>query len=167
MTTPINNPDIRGEGKRVYYQSGEYDTTQSDAAILGDAGWIQLCQVEVNETNSRELEQTEDACSGDELGYTAGRTERGITITMNEFRLPNATVRSFDTLTDSVGIVAVLVLDSDLDDPGTRGRVMNTLVGQNDKTGPQKGVSTRSLEFKPAARTIFNSRRVYGTGVAP
>ena len=166
MTTPVNNPDIRGEGKRVYYQVGEYDTTQTEATILGDAAWIQLCQVEVNETNSRELEATEDACSGDEIGYTAGRRESGFTLTLNEFRLLNASVRAFDDFAEADGIVAFLVLDSDLADPGTRGRVMNGLIGQNDKNGPQKGVSTRSLEIKPAARTEFRSRRVYGADVA-
>lgn len=166
MTTPINNPDIRGEGKRVYYQVGEYDTTQTEATILADGNWIQLCQVEVNETNSRELEATEDACSGDEIGYTAGRRESGFTLTLNEFRLTNASVRAFDDLAENFGIVAFMVLDSDRDDPGTRGRVLNGLVGQNDKNGPQKGVATRSLEIKPAARTEFRSVRVYGSSVA-
>ena len=166
MTTPINNPDIRGEGKRVYYQVGEYDTTQDEATILADPAWIQLCQVEVNETNSRDLEATEDACSGDEMGYTAGRIERGFTVTLNEFRLLNSSVRTFDDLAESTGIIAVMVLDSDRDDAGTRGRVMNSLVGQNDKAGPQKGLGTRSLEFKPAARTTFRSVRVYGSAVA-
>jgi len=166
MVTPVNNPDIRGEGKRVYYQVGEYDTTQDDATILGDGNWVQLCQVEVNETNSRELEATEDACSGDEIGYTAGRRESGFTLTLNEFRLTNANVRAFDDFAENVGIVAFLVADSDRDDPGTRGRVLNGLIGQNDKNGPQKGVSTRSLEIKPAARTEFRSKRVYGPAVA-
>lgn len=166
MTTPVNNPDIRGEDKRVYYQTAEYDTTQADATILADAAWVQLCQVEVNETNTRELEATEDACSGDEIGYTAGRSERGFAVTLNEFRLTNASVRAFDALAESKNITAIMVLDSDRDDPGTRGRVMNCLIGQNDKTGPQKGVATRSIEFKPAARTTFRSRLVYGADVA-
>jgi len=166
MTTPVRNPDIRGEGKRVYYQVGEYDTTQAEATILADANWIQLCQVEVNETNSRELEATEDACSGDEIGYTAGRRESGFTLTLNEFRLTNASIREFDDFAENVGIVAFMVLDSDRDDPGTRGRVLNGLIGQNDKNGPQKGVATRSIEIKPAARTEFRSVRVYGSAVA-
>ena len=166
MVTPVNNPDIRGEGKRVYYQVGEYDTTQTEATILADANWIQLCQVEINETNSRELEATEDACSGDEIGYTAGRIDRGFTLSLNEFRLLNSSVRAFDDFAESVGIVAFMVLDSDLNDPGTRGRVLNGLIGQNDKNGPQKGAATRSLEIKPAARTEFRSARVYGSAVA-
>lgn len=164
---PVNsNPDKRGEGVRVFYQSGEYDTSQTDTAILGDSNWIQICQVEVNETNSRDLEATEDACSGDEIGYTAGRMDRGITLTLNEFRLLKTSVRAFETLVNSTGIIAVLVLDADIDDPDAVGGVMNALVGQNDKTSPQKGLKTRSLEFKPAARATHGYKRVYGSGVA-
>ena len=80
--------------------------------------------------------------------------------------MTNANVRAFDDFAENVGIVAFLVADSDRDDPGTRGRVLNGLIGQNDKNGPQKGVATRSLEIKPAARTEFRSKRVYGADVA-
>ena len=162
-----SNPDLRGEGTRIYYQEGEFDTTQADAAILTDAGWIQLCQVDVNETDARELEATEDACSGDDIGYTAGRIDRGITVNMNEFRLTKDNVRKFDTMAASKGIVAVLVCDADRDDSEVRGGVMNCLIGSNNKTSPQKGLRTRAVEFKPAARTAFRYKRVYGANVAP
>jgi len=163
---PNSNPDIRGEGVRLYYRlDGEYDTTQTDAAILGDAGWLQLCQVTVNTTRARDLEATEDACSADEIGYTAGRVTRSASATLNEFRLTSANVRAFDDLVGNTGIIPILTLTADIDDPAARGEIMNALVGQNDKTSPQKGLVTRSVEFKPAARTEFGPRDIYGADI--
>ena len=122
-------------------------------------------QVTVNTTGSRDLEATEDACSGDEIGYTAGRRSRGATVTLNEFRLTKENVRAFDNLVSSDGIIPVLILSADIDDPEARGEVWNGLTGQNDKTSPQKGLNTRSLEFKPAARTGFGPRDIYGADI--
>lgn len=162
------NPDHLGEYSKLYYQTSDFDTTQTDALILGDASWVELCAVDVGITRARTLREVVDRCVGDEKEYTGGKRDTGITVNLNELRLSDTAVRAWQQLSDNSSIVALLVLNDDRTEAAAWGLVGNFLIEQDDDTQPSEGNNTNALTFKPAARSAYSPRvkRVYGSGIA-
>lgn len=168
------NPDHLGEYSKLYYQAADLDITATgggavtDATLLGDASWVELCVVDVGITRARTLREVVDRCVGDDKEYTGGKRDTGITINLNELRLTDAAVRAWQALSDQSGIVALLVLNDSRSEAAAWGLVGNFLIEQDDDTQPSEGNNTNALTFKPAARSAYSPkiRRVYGSGIA-
>jgi hypothetical protein len=170
----MSNPDYLGEYSKLYYQLNDLDITSptpTDITLLADASWIELCVVDVSVTRARTLREVVDRCVGDDKEYTGGKRDTGITVNLNELRLTPAIIRAWNVISDTSGIIALMILNGDrltANSTETRGLVGNFLVEQDDDSQPSEGNNTNSLTFKPAARSAFTPkvRRLYGSGVA-
>lgn len=162
------NPDHLGEYSKLYYQTSDYDVTATDATILADASWVELCVVDVGITRARTLREVVDRCVGDDKEYTGGKRDTGITVNLNELRLTDTAVRAWQALSDQSNIVALLVLNDSRTEAAAWGLVGNFLIEQDDDTQPSEGNNTNALTFKPAARSVYSPKvkRVYGSGIA-
>ncbi len=168
------NPGHLGEYSKLYYQAADVDITATgvgavtDAALLSDASWVELCVVDVGITRARTLREVVDRCVGDDKEYTGGKRDTGITVNLNELRLTDAMVKAWQALSDESGIVSLLVLNDDRTETSAWGLVGNFLIEQDDDTQPSEGNNTNALTFKPAARSAYTPkvRRVYGSGIA-
>ena len=168
------NPDHLGEYSKLYYQMADLDITATgggavtDATILGDAAWVELCVVDVGITRARTLREVVDRCVGDDKEYTGGKRDTGITVNLNELRLTDTVVKSWQALSDTSAIVALLVLNDAKAEAAAWGLVGNFLIEQDDDTQPSEGNNTNALTFKPAARSAYSPRvrRVYGSGIS-
>jgi len=170
----MSNPDHLGEYSKLYYRASDVDITATgsgavtDATILGDSLWIELCVVDVGITRARTLREVVDRCVGDDKEYTGGKRDTGITVNLNELRLSDTMVKAWQALSDESGIVSLLVLNDARDVTTAWGLVGNFLIEQDDDTQPSEGNNTNALTFKPAARSVYapKVRRVYGSGIA-
>lgn len=168
------NPDHLGEYSKLYYQMADLDITATgggavtDATILGDAAWVELCVVDVGITRARTLREVVDRCVGDDKEYTGGKRDTGITVNLNELRLTDTVVKAWQALSDTSAIVALLVLNDAKAEAAAWGLVGNFLIEQDDDTQPSEGNNTNALTFKPAARSAYSPRvrRVYGSGIS-
>ena len=168
------NPDHLGEYSKLYYQMADLDITATgggavtDATILGDAAWVELCVVDVGITRARTLREVVDRCVGDDKEYTGGKRDTGITVNLNELRLTDTVVKAWQALSDTSAIVALLVLNDARSETAAWGLVGNFLIEQDDDTQPSEGNNTNALTFKPAARSAYSPRvrRVYGSGIS-
>lgn len=162
------NEDKVGEGSKLYYQLTDFDITDTDVNVLADVGWTYLCVVDVSITRARTLQEVVDRCVGDDKEYVAGKRDTGITVNLNELRLTAAAIRAWHVISDTAGVISLLLLDELLDEADARGMVGNFLVEQDDQSQPAEGSNTQALSFKPAARSAFSPkvRRIYGSGIA-
>lgn len=162
------NPNKLGESSALYYQLADFDTTQADAAILADAGWSDLCVVDVSISRSRDVQEIIDRCVGEDKEYVPGKRDTSISINLNELRLTDAMIRSWHTLADTSGIIALLVLDDERTEGSARGLVGNFIVETDEQTQPSAGSITQALTFRPAAVSTFTPKvdRVYGANIA-
>lgn len=162
------NPDFRGEFAYLYYQIADYDTTQLEADILADASWIELCVIDADESDDKQLTEVGDRCTGTEKAYSAGKNDFSVSLNMNELRLLPAAVRAFDAALDDGSIIAILKLDSERTDTLTRGVVANCIAESKGKSQPYEDNIGRAITFRLAAKSTFTplKKRVYGSGVA-
>lgn len=160
------NRDFLGELAYLYYQFVDYDTTQLDADILTDTSWSDLCVVDVLITRARDLREIVDRCVGDNKEYTGGKRELSISANLNTLRLSPTMVRAWHSISDQSDIISLLVLDDLRTDVEVRGMVGNFLIEQDDETQPSEGQITQALTFRPAARSDYRPKRIYGAAVA-
>jgi hypothetical protein len=169
----MSNPDYLGEYSKLYYQLAEVDMADPEDDILADSSWVELCVVDVSVTRARTLREVVDRCVGDDKEYTGGKRDTGITVNLNELRLTPAIVRAWNVISDTTGIIALLILNGDRDaaslgaSTDSRGLTGNFIVEQDDDSQPSEGNNTNSLTFKPAARaaSVPKVKRVYGSSI--
>jgi hypothetical protein len=162
------NVDHRGEFSKFYYQIGDYDTTQSDATILADSNWIEMCIIDLSATDTHATNEINDRCSPTFKVFTAGKRDFSLAVNINEIRHDEADVQAWYDNLDSADIFAILALNDARTETTAYGIVGNFLPSDANYTQPQEGDNAEAITFKPAARSDYQSpivRRIYGSGI--
>ncbi len=167
MTQPLNT-DRLSEFAKLYYQIGDYDLTETDATVLADSQWKEMCIISLSPNSNINSYEVKDRCVGSIVGQTPGREAFTFDLSMYMFRQDQfTTLQQWHTAMDSRSIISFMALNDDRENAGAWGFLGNFIRIDESQEEPEEGLIQVNYTFGPAARSAYQplKRRIYGVPV--
>ena len=160
----MNNPDRSGERSALYFMIGNLDLTNDDISIINNANWIPFCVKSVDRSRTFNSREVMDRCNPEEIGYSIGRSDTGLSFELNQFRWSLGGLVAFNNAVSQRLVVTVLSLNGQREDSDSWGWVGNFHISEQSATEPEDGLNTESYSLVPSAQGI--TRWIYGLDYA-